>query len=418
MSENPDSFLTLSSSRNQPSFLWAALFVIVMHLVLLGVGKHWNPAPPKPKERQKVIVQTISLDSPRTSSAQIRAVPPSSPPAAPAPAIAAPSPKQAPVEEIPKAVIPPAQEEVALIEEIPPPKEEVIPEQAVKKEEPPTPIEEAPPIPAPVQKPAPAPAKKESKPQPKAAPPKPAVKETKKPAAKPPAPVKKPAETAKKTVKQETAKPNPEAEKKKQQEKAEADKKKQQEKAEADKKKQKEQAEAEKKRQQELAAEQKRKQEIAAAEEAAREKERALISKAKETLAKMGETRDKIASSPSINLETTALPKELGTLQVDALPVDSQGGGGDWGAKEVSYSGEVASRLKKGLRLPDYGAVKIKLTLDRTGKVIKVETVHSESSKNKTYVESKVPTLLFPPFGQRFKEASENTFVITLQNDS
>ena len=134
---------------------------------------------------------------------------------------------------------------------------------------------------------------------------------------------------------------------------------------------------------------------------------------------KWGKLAIRLALLPQLSLETTALPKALGTLQVDALPLEVPGGAsGDWGAKETSYSGEVASRLKKALKLPDYGAVKIKLTLDRSGKVVKLEIVQSESRKNKAYVESKIPTLLFPPFGQRFKDVSQNTFVITLQNDS
>lgn len=395
-----DQFKTLfsvSSSRQNPSIFVFALAVILMHLGLLGIGTFWNPSPPKPKEKPKVVVQTVRLEPMRPAPTQSRIAPPAAVP------VAVSSPP-------PQAAIPiPVEEEIAQIE-IPLPKEEAPP----KKEEPkPAPkVQEAPkPIPPAVKE-----IKKESKPEakPSPAPPKPVVKDDKKPAPKKPAPVKKPAEQTKKPVKTEPAKiepakpkPNPEAEKKKQQEKAEADKKRQEEKAEA-----------EKKRQEQLAIEKKRQQEIAAAQEVARQKEQVLISKAQENLAKMGETRGKISSAPSLSLEETSLPKELGDLQVDALPISEPGTAGDWGAKEVSYGSEIASRLKKGLRLPDYGAVKIKLTLDRTGKVIKVETTKSESQKNKTYVESKIPTLLFPPFGQRFKDAAQNTFEITFQNDS
>lgn len=407
MHDDFNPLFSASSSRQEPSFFLFLLAVVLMHLGLLGIGSFWNPSPPKPKEKTKVVVQTIRLDPVKPSTTAKSRI---SPPAPPAAALSPPPPPKPILQpESPKTAAVPVQDEIAMEKEIPQLKEEAPPK---KEEVKPAPKEIEVPRPPPQAIKPPSPEiKKESKPEPKKTAPKPAPQENKKPPAKKTAPVKKPAEPAKKPANNpEPAKPKPDQE---------AEKKKQQEKAEAEKKKEKEQAEAEKKRAQELAAEKKRQQEIAAAEEAARQKEQALISKARENLAKIGESRDKISSSsPSLRLDETNLPKELGALQVDALPVSEQGGGVDWGAKEVSYSSEVASRLKKALRLPDYGAVKIKLTLDRTGKVVKVETVQSESHKNKAYVESKVPGLLFPPFGQRFKDAEQNTFVITFQNDS
>lgn len=182
--------------------------------------------------------------------------------------------------------------------------------------------------------------------------------------------------------------------------------------------KSKEIQETEKKRQEaKLAAESKKQQEIAAAQKIAQQKEQALIAKAQENLAKMKKTRDKISAlSSSINLEKTPLPQELGSLQVDTLLLEEAENIGKWETQEISYSEEVAYRLKAALRLPDYGAVKIKLTIDLKGKVVKIETIQSESKKNKDYVESKIPTLIFPAFGQRFQGLSENTFVISLQN--
>lgn len=224
---------------------------------------------------------------------------------------------------------------------------------------------------------------------------KPAPQETPKKNTKQTAPVKKSSEPAKKAN-------NNDSVKSKQAEQAE---------------KKRQQEQAEKKRQQEL-AEKKRQQEIAAAQEAARQKEQALLAKAKENLAKMSETRDKINTSSSVNLESTNLPKEIVSLHVDALPLGGSEGSGEWGTKETSYKDEIAYRLKMALKLPDYGAVKIKLTLSRTGKVVKIEIVKSESNKNKAYVENKIPTLLFPSFGQKFQGEPHYTFEFLLQNDS
>lgn len=391
---------SLYSSKYTPSFSLIAFGVIVFHFLLLGIGNHWKPAQPaKPKPLSRVIVQTVKL-SPHSHTVQSTKRSP--PPILEAPTSVALSPSSVKTEEA-KFSAPVKQEEMIIAKtEVPAQKEEI------------KPIKEIAPI-EPTSPPIPAPAKMETKgqTQPK---PKPVPQTPPKVEAKKTTPVKQTTEQTKKTdeIKKEEVKKREEAEKKKQQEKAEVERKKQQEKGEAEKK-QKEKAEAEKRRQQEIAeAEKKKQQEIAVAHEAAKQK----MAKAKETLAKMGETRDKLTASPSVNLETTALPKELASLHVDALPFSDEGGASTWGTKEASYSDEVAYRLKMNLKLPDYGAVKIRLTIDRAGKVLKVETLKSESNKNKTYVESKVPTLLFPSFGQKFQGVPQNTFVITLQNDS
>ncbi len=234
------------------------------------------------------------------------------------------------------------------------------------------PMEKTPPIPSPTVKKEPA-AEKNNKPAPVA---------NEKPE-KQPVPVKKVAEPSKSPPKKQPEKENKQLEEKKQRERMEAEKK--------------------------------REQEIAAAQEAARKKELALLAKAKENLAKMNENREKIASSTTPKLNTTPLPKELDSLHVDALAMGENSE--SWGTKEASYADEVAYRLKMALKLPDYGAVKVKLTISRTGKVIKVETMQSESKKNTSYIETKIPNLLFPAFGLKFQGVEQNTFVITLQND-
>lgn len=413
MPDNLHSFLSPSSHRNSP-FFTIALIVIIMHFLLLAIGTLWNPSPLAPNLRAKMIVQTVRLKPFESTIAQTPTpIPTIQPIIAPMPTLNAPieqakmemPPISQPLkEEIPPQLNLPLQQEAApFIQATPIKKEEsqVIPS---VQEATPTPAE-TPSLASPTL-----PVKGESKPQPKTPSSKPASQEIPKTTDKKSAPVKKPSETAKKSTKVETAKSKPAEE---------AEKKRQREQAEAEKKRQQEIVEIERKKQQEAEAERKRKQEIAAAQETARQKEQALLAKAKETLAKMGETRDKISSSSSsVNLEAAALPQELGDLQVDALKLGEMGSSGEWGTKEMSYSDEVAYRLKMALRFPDYGAVKIKLTLDRTGRVVKVETIQSESSKNQAYVESKIPTLLFPSFGQRFQGVSQNTFVFTLQNDS
>lgn len=422
-----DDRLHLKSSRDLRSTL--AIFVslvIAFHLLLLYAFISFETST-QPKPSTKIIVQTIKLNPLTPKEASLSPFLQANETQAKDPQIAAPL-----IEDVPlKEEILAQNEQIHLLEE------------TVKEIEPlPLHVEEpaiantiqntqliAPPIPHP-----PAPAKP---PAPAIAPspaPKPAVvntlsKEKAKEAAKKP-PVKKPSEkkdnaknassikSQQEIIKKKDIEKNQLAEKKRHLEKIEAEKKRLQKLAE-EKKQLQAKAAAEKKRQDEIAEkERKRKEEADAAKEAARQKVQAHLSKAKENLAKIGETRDKIASNSSINIEMAPLPKELGLLQVDAFLTENDGKGGAWGLQEVSYSDEVAYRLKVSLRLPDYGSVKIKLTLERSGKVVKLETVQTQSQKNKAYVESKVPTILFPPFGQRFSSDKENTFTITLQNDS
>jgi colicin import membrane protein len=163
-------------------------------------------------------------------------------------------------------------------------------------------------------------------------------------------------------------------------------------------------------------AEKVRSQEIAALQEASRKNEQALFAKAKENLAKMAETRNPINTSPSVKLDEAPILRPISQLKIDALPGEF-GAGGELSTSEVNYRNEVAGRLKSALRLPDYGAVKIKLTLDRSGKVTQVEVISSESQKNKLYVEKTLLTLLFPNFGTHFKGAAQYTFLVTLNNE-
>jgi colicin import membrane protein len=387
-----------NSTFQNSRWLTIAMFVIAIHLGLLTIGTMWNPASSAPKLRSKVMVQTIQLKPFQTTTIQNSNPTPILTSATTKPPVSEnnPLPDTIPlIAELIKEETPLKTEKALQLKSDTHEENQVVDSKSASH---PTPPPSMPPHPI----------KKEISPQP-ASPPKKEVKEPQKtPSIKKTAPVKKPIKPVKKSTKSETTKVKSSAElekKKRQQEKADAEKRQQ----EAEKKRQQERAETEKKRQQELAA----------AQEAARQRETTLLNKAKENLAKIGETRDKISSSStSLSLETTTLPKEIGSLQVDALPVGEVGTIGEWGSKEMNYSDEVASRLKMALRLPDYGAVKIKLTLDRTGKVLKVETVQSESNKNRSYVESKIPSLLFPSFGQRFPGVSQNTFVITLQNDS
>ncbi|CUI17812.1 tolA protein of Tol-Pal system [Candidatus Protochlamydia naegleriophila] len=395
------SFISFENRQSQQAAWWIISFAVVAsHVLLLLFGAFWSAAAPK-KETKRVVVTTITLNPKVQEVAQIprSTTPPSTLPLPPAP------PKE---ELIAKAEpLPPAPAKPILKEDIAPPLPPVLTK----------PVAE--PLIAPASAPEPAevpkretkavkPAEKkiEAKPEKKAA--KPAPK-TATPEPKKVAPAKKttPAPAAKKQAEPIVKKPAKEEANKNSL--AEAEKKRQKEAAAAKEAALAKEAAAHKE------AERLRQQEIAAAQEVARKKQQELLAKAKENLTKAGETRNKMSAVPSLALESSSIPRQIESLQIDALPTGSTPA--QLNAREISYRDEVAQRLKLNLRLPDHGSVKVKLTLDRSGKVSQVTIVASESQKNKQYIEKTLPTLFFPSFGNQFEGASQYTFLVTLNND-
>lgn len=84
---------------------------------------------------------------------------------------------------------------------------------------------------------------------------------------------------------------------------------------------------------------------------------------------------------------------------------------------ERSYRDELAARLKLKLTLPEEGEATLKLTLNRSGKVLKLSVLKSNSPANTSYIESSVPLLSYPSFGNNFPDQAECTFTITLSSE-
>ncbi|MBJ7448859.1 MAG: hypothetical protein JHC93_00695 [Parachlamydiales bacterium] len=81
--------------------------------------------------------------------------------------------------------------------------------------------------------------------------------------------------------------------------------------------------------------------------------------------------------------------------------------------KEMSYLDEVVGALQQSLILPEYGSVKIELTINKNGSVANLKVVSSESSKNKKYIEENLTTFLFSP-----NTTSQSTFSVILCNQN
>ena len=85
--------------------------------------------------------------------------------------------------------------------------------------------------------------------------------------------------------------------------------------------------------------------------------------------------------------------------------------------QERSYRDELIKRLQTQLRLPDVGDVRVKLQVDRTGRVLAFEILDSESSMNAAYIRDIVPTLMLAEFGTRFPGESSHEFLLNLTNE-
>ena len=151
----------------------------------------------------------------------------------------------------------------------------------------------------------------------------------------------------------------------------------------------------------------------AKAQQQAQEKQQKLLAAAQESIAKIEQGRAKMNASKS-SLNSVAAPLAITGLQIDALPTNNAP---PLTPGEASYRDELASRLKLMLKLPEHGDVQLKLTLDRSGKVMKVVIVKAASSANKSYVEKILRGLKFPSFGNQFENMSEYTFFIHLSNE-
>jgi hypothetical protein len=212
----------------------------------------------------------------------------------------------------------------------------------------------------------------------------------------PPKPVKKPAPKTKSTP-QPAKKPVQNTAK---QEKVKADEKARSEaKAKAD---------AQAKRQKEL---QKKREEQQNALVAASCAEALASLDAADTLDKKKSTLSKSSSGYS-----SSSPQAISQLASESL-VQIEGQDSDLSPQERTYYTELVSRLKLSLKLPEYGEVKVQLTLARSGSVVRLTGIKSKSKKNASYIEKTVPKLKLPPFGQNFSGEKEHTFKLTMSNE-
>ena len=113
------------------------------------------------------------------------------------------------------------------------------------------------------------------------------------------------------------------------------------------------------------------------------------------------------------SLKSITAPQLIGELHIDKPVVFDPSDD-----NAVEYQDEIVLLLTSYLRLPEHGKVKVKLTIQRTGSVSKLEILNSDSKQNKKYVEHAVSEIVFPDFGDNFKGQQSHDFLITLASRS
>lgn len=154
------------------------------------------------------------------------------------------------------------------------------------------------------------------------------------------------------------------------------------------------------------------KKEAAPAAAKAKKEEKTAVSK--ESISKIQANLSKINTKSLQDIPAVDVPSSLVALAVDTLPDPADTG---LATAEAHYRDELARRLRTYLTMPERGEVVIRLTLDRSGSVVKMTIVSAANQANKKYAEQKVPGLTFPGFGVYFGGESQHTFTIALRSE-
>ena len=137
-----------------------------------------------------------------------------------------------------------------------------------------------------------------------------------------------------------------------------------------------------------------------------------LLKELEETVDKIDEKRDKIYQNKLKDRKNDPVPESITALKIDTInEIDNDESQGDF-----SYQERLVCCLKETLDLPEFGQVKIELTLTVSGDVMKLRVLASESEKNKSYLEKNLRQMKFPSFGGSEME-NKRTFILTFCNE-
>jgi hypothetical protein len=123
-----------------------------------------------------------------------------------------------------------------------------------------------------------------------------------------------------------------------------------------------------------------------------------LVRELEESIAKIEGSHDKVDTS--LELET---PRTIDALKIESFKPN---------LTNDDYTGTLILCLQQSLNLPDFGEVKIKLTLRHDGTVEQLTVLKAESENNRRYLETHLPHVKFPALNNL-----EHTFVLTFCNE-
>lgn len=130
-----------------------------------------------------------------------------------------------------------------------------------------------------------------------------------------------------------------------------------------------------------------------------------LLQELEESIAKIEQKADKKGGIEKLK------PGSPLALQIDTSSPDQTH------AEEGSYIEMLVEHLHQALQLPDYGEVKIQLSLRQDGSVAKIAVLRAKSQKNKRYLEENLPHLRFPRFEGSLAKTQESSFILTFVNE-
>lgn len=90
----------------------------------------------------------------------------------------------------------------------------------------------------------------------------------------------------------------------------------------------------------------------------------------------------------------------------------------DTESEEDDYIGILVGHLHQLLVLPEYGEVKIRLSLRQDGSVVKLAVLNAQSKENRRYLETTLPHMRFPKLNGAYTNQKECDFILTFLNEN